>query len=39
MKKVKIGLAMQILIGLILGIVVGAVFYGNAAALQHIYSP
>ncbi|ALC83471.1 MULTISPECIES: cation:dicarboxylate symporter family transporter [Bacillus] len=39
MKKVKIGLAYQILIGLILGIVVGAIFYGNdniAAYLQPI---
>ena len=31
MKKIKFGLAMQILVGLILGIVVGAVFYGNPA--------
>ena len=30
MKKVKISLASQILIGLVLGIVVGAIFYGNA---------
>lgn len=30
MKKQKISLATQILIGLILGIVVGAIFYGNA---------
>lgn len=30
MKKFKISLAAQILIGLILGIIVGAVFYGNA---------
>lgn len=29
MKKIKISLAMQILIGLVLGIIVGAVFYGN----------
>lgn len=29
MKKIKLGLATQIVIGLILGIVVGAVFYGN----------
>ncbi|MGG3574022.1 cation:dicarboxylase symporter family transporter [Bacillus gobiensis] len=39
MKKIKIGLAYQILIGLILGIVVGAIFYGNdniAAYLQPI---
>lgn len=31
MKKLKLGLATQILIGLILGIIVGAVFYGNPA--------
>ncbi|ATP38582.1 glutamate:protein symporter [Solibacillus sp. R5-41] len=30
MKKFKISLAAQILIGLVLGIIVGAVFYGNA---------
>ena len=30
MKKLKISLAAQILIGLILGIAVGAIFYGNA---------
>ena len=30
MKKLKISLASQILIGLILGIAVGAIFYGNA---------
>ena len=30
MKKLKISLATQILIGLILGIAVGAIFYGNA---------
>ena len=39
MKKIKISLAMQILIGMIIGIVVGAVFYGNPkveAALQPI---
>lgn len=29
MKKIKFGLATQILIGLILGITVGAIFYGN----------
>jgi proton glutamate symport protein len=29
MKKIKLGLAWQIVIGLILGIAVGAVFYGN----------
>ncbi|MBC2582469.1 cation:dicarboxylate symporter family transporter [Clostridium sp. DJ247] len=31
MKKLKIGLATQILIGLVLGIIVGAAFYGNPA--------
>ena len=29
MKKIKISLAMQILIGLVLGVIVVAVFYGN----------
>ncbi len=29
MKKFKLGLAWQILIGLVLGVIVGAVFYGN----------
>lgn len=31
MKKFKLGLATQIVIGLILGVIVGAVFYGNPA--------
>ena len=31
MKKIKFTLAMQILIGLILGVIVGATFYGNPA--------
>lgn len=30
MKKIKISLATQILIGLVLGVIVGAIFYGNA---------
>lgn len=30
MKKIKLSLATQILIGLVLGVIVGAVFYGNA---------
>ena len=29
LKKLKVSLATQILIGLILGIAVGAIFYGN----------
>jgi proton glutamate symport protein len=36
MKMKKIGLAWQILIGLILGIVVGAVFYGNPSIEQYL---
>jgi Na+/H+-dicarboxylate symporters len=31
MKKIKFGLALQILVGLILGIIVGGFFYGNPA--------
>lgn len=31
MKKFKLGLATQIVIGLVLGVIVGAVFYGNPA--------
>jgi proton glutamate symport protein len=31
MKKFKFGLAYQILVGLVLGVIVGAVFYGNPA--------
>lgn len=36
MKKIKFGLAMQILVGLILGIAVGAVFYGNPAVESYL---
>lgn len=36
MKMKKIGLAWQILIGLILGIAVGAVFYGNPSFEQYL---
>lgn len=36
MRKVKFGLAMQILIGLILGIIVGAVFYGNPGVTTYL---
>ena len=36
MKKFKISLAAQILIGLVLGIVVGAVFYGNANVVTYL---
>ncbi|MBN2909449.1 glutamate/aspartate:proton symporter GltP [Polycladomyces sp. WAk] len=36
MAKGKLGLAWQILIGLILGITVGAVFYGNPAVEQYL---
>jgi proton glutamate symport protein len=36
MKMKKIGLAWQILIGLILGIAVGAVFYGNPSIEQYL---
>ncbi|MCK2021141.1 cation:dicarboxylate symporter family transporter, partial [Peribacillus frigoritolerans] len=32
MKKFKLSLASQIFIGLILGIIVGAIFYGNESA-------
>ena len=31
MKKIKFGLALQILVGLVLGIIVGGLFYGNPA--------
>lgn len=37
MKKFKLSLASQIFIGLILGIIVGAIFYGNESA-QSFYS-
>ncbi|HWI49970.1 MAG TPA: cation:dicarboxylase symporter family transporter [Rummeliibacillus sp.] len=36
MKKGKIGLAWQILIGLILGVIVGAVFYGNENVTKYL---
>ena len=36
MKKFKLGLAMQIVIGLILGVIVGAVFYGNPAVETYL---
>ncbi|AWI06082.1 cation:dicarboxylate symporter family transporter [Clostridium drakei] len=36
MKKKKLGLATQILIGLILGVIVGAVFYGNPAVSTYL---
>ena len=36
MKKKKLGLAWQILIGLILGIIVGAVFYGNENVSKYL---
>ncbi|KWW12642.1 MULTISPECIES: cation:dicarboxylase symporter family transporter [Bacillaceae] len=38
MKKIKLSLASQIFIGLILGIIVGAIFYGNATA-QNFLQP
>lgn len=36
MKKLKLGLAVQIVIGLILGVIVGAVFYGNPAVETYL---
>lgn len=36
MKKFKISLAAQILIGLVLGVIVGAVFFGNATAQSYL---
>lgn len=36
MKKLKLGLAWQILIGLILGVIVGAVFYGNDNVTKYL---
>ncbi|MDW8800823.1 cation:dicarboxylase symporter family transporter [Clostridium sp. A1-XYC3] len=36
MKKFKFGLAAQIVVGLILGIIVGAVFYGNPAVETYL---
>lgn len=34
MKRIKIGLAYQILIGLVLGVIVGAIFYGSDTAVS-----
>lgn len=36
MKKIKLSLASQILIGLILGIIVGAIFYGNPSVETYL---
>ena len=36
MKKIKFTLAVQILIGLVLGVIVGAVFYGNPAVSTYL---
>ncbi|MGF6951772.1 proton glutamate symport protein [Neobacillus sp. B4I6] len=36
MKKFKFGLGYQILVGLILGIIVGAIFYGNPAVATYL---
>ncbi|MEK4227869.1 cation:dicarboxylase symporter family transporter [Solibacillus sp. FSL H8-0538] len=36
MKKIKLSLAVQIVIGLVLGITVGAIFYGNAAVSTYL---
>jgi proton glutamate symport protein len=36
MKKMKVSLAMQILIGLIIGIAVGALFYGNPNVVKYL---
>ncbi|HLO11057.1 MAG TPA: cation:dicarboxylase symporter family transporter [Pseudoneobacillus sp.] len=36
MKRFKFGLAYQILVGLILGIIVGAIFYGNPAVATYL---
>src|SRR5690242_56834 len=36
MKKIKFGLALQILVGLILGIIVGGLFYGNPAVEAYL---
>lgn len=36
MKKFKLGLAWQILIGLILGVIIGAVFYGNDNVTKYL---
>ena len=36
-KRKKLGLAWQILIGLVLGVIVGAVFYGNENITKYVY--
>lgn len=36
MNKLKFGLAFQILIGLVLGIIAGAIFYGNPAVVTYL---
>lgn len=36
MQKKKLGLAWQIVIGLVAGIAIGAIFYGNAAVVQYL---
>ncbi|WP_445683109.1 cation:dicarboxylate symporter family transporter [Solibacillus sp. FSL H8-0538] len=36
LKKIKLSLAVQIVIGLVLGITVGAIFYGNAAVSTYL---
>lgn len=36
MKKIKLGLALQILVGLLLGIIVGGLFYGNPAVETYL---
>ncbi|MGM9923973.1 MAG: cation:dicarboxylate symporter family transporter [Bacillus sp. (in: firmicutes)] len=36
MKKVRLSLATQIMIGLIIGIIVGAIFYGNETAQEYL---
>ncbi|WP_010237402.1 cation:dicarboxylate symporter family transporter [Clostridium arbusti] len=36
MKKIKLGLAVQIVIGLVLGIAVGGIFYGNPAVETYL---
>lgn len=36
MKKIKIGLATQIIIGLTLGVIIGAVFYGNPKVVIYL---
>lgn len=36
MKKIKFGLALQILVGLILGVIVGGLLYGNPAVEAYL---